>query len=699
MAINERAGTAGSLRSSPPGDRPRLGPIVATVSLSALVLAVLFSVWTVWGIRAMRSTLVDEARRNALALVESLILASQFSVATGALVAHLEVDAQATRARFLAALIDPQNPLSSDLATLARRSEVAGVTVWATGRDPQVFPPELAGLIGSDRSVGEYDWSSESAPAVEFHLHDSVAAEVWDGTGVPTAWGAVAVWRRAETDLAEPSYGGIGELIQQIASKSDVNYIILQSPEGIVFASRPLAPVLRLSADSFLVASLEANQSAAREIVFEGRPVLEAVGPFLSADLPSGMFRVGVSLEGVEEAQSRLSLQLGLSAVLFLLLATAVLAYLISRRSLSDLGRSYRRVETMTTRILNSMDQAVVAVDRSGRITVFNPAAERMTGRAADDVLGTEVSEALGGSDYDLRSVGGGGAAVRDRELRQRSREDTQALVYTTTPMRTQEGSGDGAVSVVRDETVARALAERVQRSERLSEMGDLAAGVAHEIRNPLNAIAIAAQRLRQEADSPEGARLAGTVWEESKRLNAIIEDYLSLARPANRTPVPVDFRALVSSVAEMVKLEADKAGIVLRAHYPEEPVTVQGVADELKKALWNVLANALAATEAGGDVRIRLRRSGQRALLTIADAGSGIAETDLSRVFQPYFTTKTGGTGLGLAITYRIITDHGGTIEIESPVPGADTGTQVTITLPIAEEGERNQAGAARGA
>jgi PAS domain S-box-containing protein len=633
---------------------------------------------------------VNEARRDALALLESLAIASQYSVATGVLVDRLETEAQAARVRLAAELVDPERITRSDLAELVLRSESRGLSIWIGDKDPLIAPPELAELAAADTALTRFDWSQSDGGAVAMTLLDTAGGASWLGTGVPTAWGGVMLWDQAEGFLPAPSYGGIGELIQQIAEASEINYIMLQSPEGIVFASRPLEPVLRLVEDSFLVASLEANESATRELIFEGQPVLEAVAPFLSADLPSGMFRVGLSLAGVQAAQDRLTLQLGLTAGLLLLLSFVVIAFLIKRRSLSDLGRSYRRVETMTTRILDSMDQGVVAVDAAGRVTVYNPAAEIITGRNGEELLGRPVSDALGAIDYSLRLVSTGGEPVRDERLQIRRADSTRELVYTTTPMISPDGQSEGAVSIIRDETEARALAEQVRRGERLSEMGHLAAGVAHEIRNPLNAIALAAQRLRLEVGDPEAAKLAGTVWEESKRLNAIIEDYLSLAQPLNQVRERVDLVELVRDLTEMIGLEARKRNVDLAVDVTEDLVAVSGIADELKKALWNVFANALSATPEGGEVTCGLTLTGGQVRLTVDDTGCGIKAEDLTQVFQPYFTTKSGGTGLGLAITDRIINGHEGSIDVVSPVPGTESGTRVVITLPLADDDGR---------
>ncbi|MEW5700986.1 MAG: ATP-binding protein [Candidatus Zixiibacteriota bacterium] len=665
--------------------RPRFrwGPLVATVLLSSLVLGVVFSLWTLWGIRAVRQALVSETRRDAVALLQSLLLASQYAVATGSLVDQLERESQAADARRIADLIDPARVDTAILAELSGRWESGGITVWRGRRAMVTFPSSLAGVLAADSDVAGHDWTeSGSAPTV-LTCQDTSNGVRWVATGIATDWGALALWERVTDETPRAPLGGIGELVQQIGQRSGINYIMLQSPDGIVFASRPLKPVLKLAADSFLVAAVEAETTATREVVFEGLPVLEAVAPFLSSELPSGMFRVGISLSGVKAAERRLTLQLALSALLFLLLATAVIAILLARRSLADLGRSYRRVETLTGRILDAIDQAVVAVDGAGRVSVFNPSAERLTGRSAAESLGVPVREVPGTDGFHLEEVRAGEEPVRNQELSVARPGGSRELVYTTTPITTAEGVVDGAVAIIRDETEARALALQVRRSERLSEMGHLAAGVAHEIRNPLNAIALAAQRLRLEVGDPEAARLATTICDESTRLNAIVEDFLSLARSSTQPPAPVDLSALVESVAAMAALQAQAAHVLLETQIAADQVVV-GVADELRKAVWNVMTNALAACSGNGRIRLALSPERSCVALTVEDNGSGIAPEDLSRVFEPWFTTRSGGTGLGLAITHRIVTDHRGTIDIVSPAPGVANGTRVTVRLPL---------------
>lgn len=668
--------------SRPPQNPSRFRPVILTVGVVGLILAVVFLMWATVGIRSVRGALVAETERQSLALLRSLMLASQYSLATGTLIEQLERQTLAERAHGLLERAQPpqfdENYLSSFCATL----EVDGISIWI-GDTVVAFPGDLNRALSSQNGLAVSNRQPDEASALT--VADTTTDIVWTGIGFLTERGPAAVWKVGASASSPSAIRGIGELIQEIGRQSGINYIILQAPDGIVFASRPLKPILKLAADSFLVRVLETDRPATREIVLEGIPVMEAAAPFLSTDMPSGMFRVGLSLDAVNDAVDRLTLQLGLTALLLVLLSTTVSAVIVTRRSLAALGQSYREVETLTGNVLDAIDQAVVAVDADGNITIFNPTAEKWFGRTIAEIRGRKASTVLP-VDFKLDQVRLTRTAETERETVAATSFGERILVHSTTPLITEDTAGVGAVTVIRDETESRAMTLQVRRAERLSAMGQLAAGVAHEIRNPLNAIALAAQQLKLELADDSGAPMADTIWAESKRLNLIVEDFLSLARPSNQPRAPVDLKDLIVSITQMARLEADKNNVELRLAAPEE-CTVNGVADELRKAFWNLLRNALVATPPGGSITIDLAVRETIATMTIDDTGSGIAPDALPRVFEPWFTTKPGGTGLGLAITHRIVQDHKGTIEVLSPVPGSDRGTRLIVRLPVAPQ------------
>jgi signal transduction histidine kinase len=224
--------------------------------------------------------------------------------------------------------------------------------------------------------------------------------------------------------------------------------------------------------------------------------------------------------------------------------------------------------------------------------------------------------------------------------------------------------------------------------------MGELASTVAHEVRNPLNAIGMAARRLSREfstpsstppdpADAAELNDLLGVVEGETRRIDAIVRQFLDFARPPALVRGVVDLQRFAHEVVEahrplaaarLVTLDLDAAGA------GEADVD----ASQLRQAVDNLVRNAIEATPDGGVVRVRASRAGRDHILEVEDSGPGIAPEDLPRIFDLYFTTKAGGTGVGLAVTHQIVTAHGGTIEVES---GPGGGARMTVRLPPGEE------------
>jgi len=229
-----------------------------------------------------------------------------------------------------------------------------------------------------------------------------------------------------------------------------------------------------------------------------------------------------------------------------------------------------------------------------------------------------------------------------------------------------------------------KALEAEMDRRERLSTLGNMAASVAHEIRNPLNAVSMGLQRLRGEfepAEADEYRRLLDLVQGEVRRLNAIVEDFLSLGRPLSLQPEPIAVPALFDEVLMLAEGEARAAGIRIEREWPEGLPALMADRDRVKQVLLNLVLNALQAMPGGGKLGLEASASGGSLTLGVTDTGSGIAAAVLPRLFEPYVTTKAKGLGLGLAIARRIAEAHGGRIEAENRPEG---GCRFRVTLPL---------------
>ena len=239
------------------------------------------------------------------------------------------------------------------------------------------------------------------------------------------------------------------------------------------------------------------------------------------------------------------------------------------------------------------------------------------------------------------------------------------------------------AGALLRELRERRRTEEQRRRQEQITAMGHLASGVAHEIRNPLNAVSIIAQRLDREfepsRDADEYRQLTGTLAAESRRINDIVTQFLQFARPAPLNLLPVRLDALVAHVAALLQGEAARSGVTLTSHC-REVREVMADGDKLTQALINLVRNSLAACTEGGHIELTCSPQGDQILLSVADDGAGIAPENIGKIFNLYFTTREGGSGLGLSIVQQIIAQHEGSIRVESE-PGR--ATRFTITLP----------------
>lgn len=222
----------------------------------------------------------------------------------------------------------------------------------------------------------------------------------------------------------------------------------------------------------------------------------------------------------------------------------------------------------------------------------------------------------------------------------------------------------------------------RMSRADRLATVGELAAGAAHEIRNPLTAIRSSLQYL--EAKSPEEAsrKLLAAALQETARINEIVSALLAFSRPSEIIRERHDLRETLQDSLELIALQAGSKGVNIRRVFPDEPLLVQGDRSQLKQLFLNVFLNAVQAMPGGGELTVDASsKIGRKAFIVVADTGEGIPEENLDRIFDPFFTTKKGGTGLGLSICYNIVKSHGGDIEARSR-PGQ--GTTILVHLPL---------------
>lgn len=223
----------------------------------------------------------------------------------------------------------------------------------------------------------------------------------------------------------------------------------------------------------------------------------------------------------------------------------------------------------------------------------------------------------------------------------------------------------------------------RMSRADRLATIGELAAGAAHEIRNPLTAIRSSLQYLEAKSADEPTKKLLGAALHETVRINEIVSALLAFSRPTDIVRERHDLRETLGESLDLVLIQAGSRKIAVRRAFPDKPLAVEGDRSQLKQLFLNLFLNALQAMEAGGELTVEaLGKDGTKAVVAVSDTGGGIPEENLDRIFDPFFTTKKGGTGLGLSICYSIVKSHRGEIEVKSR-PGK--GTTIFVSLPLA--------------
>jgi two-component system sensor histidine kinase PilS (NtrC family) len=351
-------------------------------------------------------------------------------------------------------------------------------------------------------------------------------------------------------------------------------------------------------------------------------------------------------------------------------------------------------------RTVESLSSGLLTTDAEGCITFFNPEAERITGRPAQEAVGRSLGEVLPGASELARDASAAHGRMRARLRVAGPNGEWRHLGIAVSILR---GDGDvpgGYVTIFQDVTAVVQLEHELLRRERLAGVGELAASIAHEIRNPLAAISGSVELLRRGGTAPaDSDRLMEIVLREIERLDALIGDFLQYARPAQPKFEAVALSPLLEDVSRMLRaavpegtrleLEAD-AGAVAWAD-----------ATQLRQVLWNLLRNAFDALEGPGVVRISASRvagppqeenvDGRKSPtegpdsveIVVADTGRGIPLDDLERIFDPFYTTKPDGTGLGLPTVHRIVEAHHGALAVESQ---SGVGTRVRMRLPLVE-------------
>jgi two-component system sensor histidine kinase PilS (NtrC family) len=464
--------------------------------------------------------------------------------------------------------------------------------------------------------------------------------------------------------------------------------------------------ILLVTALTYLTGGIDSGFSLLYHLtIISSSIILYRRGGYLSASLSSILYGAMLDMQyynvpGFVRSQNFTAVQ-----VLFQVFINIISFYIVgllsgylserlrkTRRELREKSIDLEDLRVLQDHILRSVGSGIVTMDLQGNIASWNPAAEQITGYPFVEIK-SRWQQVFGDS---IKGVFGHTDSLRSHPFRfngQIMKKDGSIalLGMTASLLKDEANTVRGFILIFQDITKLMEMEDQVRMKERLATVGSLAAGIAHEIRNPLASLSGSIQVLQGElALQGDNKHLMDIVVRETDRLNTIIMEFLEYARLKNAQNDYIELSPLLDETIMLLKNCKEYSGNIHITQQADPHAVIKGDSQRIRQVFWNLLINACQAMPRGGEITVTARVvPGEQddldwCEIIIKDSGQGISKEDRDRIFNPFFTTKTGGTGLGLSIVYRIIEDHQGTITLDS-APGK--GTQFIIRLPISEK------------
>jgi two-component system sensor histidine kinase PilS (NtrC family) len=452
---------------------------------------------------------------------------------------------------------------------------------------------------------------------------------------------------------------------------------------GIVsyFSSLYLLPIIAASIINY-------RRGAFQVAVLSGVLYLGLVTAQYLAMFPEWLGGDAVQLPGRQFAQYTIAINLSGFAAVALLSGSLAERLRSAQSRLKDASDEIQDLRAFNEYVIDGLLSGLVTTDGDGRVLTFNRAASTITGIPREQALGHNAAEVLQvPSDARARLDTLQQTRSLRVELEYRTGDGRQLEIGLMITMIALPNGRSGYLYTFQDVTELRRLERTARMQQRLAAVGEMAAGIAHEIRNPLAAMSGSIQVLRQELPlSEDQSQLMDIVLRESERLNDTIRSFLAYARPQKFSMTNLDLGKVVGDAALLLRNSSEAHDDhVVDVKVPPQPVWFEADENQIRQIIWNVASNGLRAMPHGGrlllSVAIESANSRDEVVLAVTDQGHGIPPDELDNIFQPFRSSFQKGTGLGLAIVHRIVSDYGGTIQVSSTV---GTGTTVSVRLPV---------------
>ena len=475
---------------------------------------------------------------------------------------------------------------------------------------------------------------------------------------------------------------GFGVLLRQLVENPGIVYVALQDTQTILAASGNIQFLEPITSSQFLTESLRDSTFLTRTTLFDSVEIFEAVHPFILRQERVGLFRLGLSLKPIEDINARIFRRLIIITIVLILIGSIIFTFLFVRQRLDLLQKQYQEVETYSSNIIRDVSDAIIVYNNSEGVKIFNAAAEILFEIDSRDIIGKSIQNIF--SEPTCSKILNSSAVMQQIEYS--IGNSIRTLLISKTGF-SEENENTTTVLVIRDLTEQKLLESQIQRHERLSAMGALASGVAHEIRNPLNTIGTIIQQMDKDfdpqEDNDEYHELARIIYQEVKRINKTIEEFLKFTRPQPLEPEQFQLKEFFNDLARQYQSLMQKHNIQLKIKLNKD-FTVYWDNGQMRQVFLNLLQNAVDAVVENGEIFIHVNETirGEIEIL-IGDTGPGMKKEIRDKIFNLYYTTKANGTGIGLSIVQKIIFEHNGSIHVESQ-PNEGTRFYIRISPSI---------------
>jgi PAS domain S-box-containing protein len=473
---------------------------------------------------------------------------------------------------------------------------------------------------------------------------------------------------------------GFGPLLRSIVSENPlITFAALQDTSNILAASGNVKVLEAIQESDFLLSSLRDSLILSRIADFDSLEIFEIVHPFVYNGKNIGLLRLGLSMSPIQDINNRIYRRLIIITVALFIIGSIIFAYIFTLQNYGILKKQYSIVETYSSNIINKASDAIIVYNKNDGIKIFNSAAESLFTRKQSKVLGKEIDTLFTKKDYDKINKQSSTIQTLDCLINKTNR---YLLISKTNFI--DDKDTKNCILLIRDLTDQKLMEEQMERKQRLTAMGELASGVAHEIRNPLNSISTIIQQLDKDftpiKDEEEYHELSNIVYSEINRINQTVKDFLHFAKPEEIKPEPFMLDTLLKQLQKQYKRVLDKQNIKIDIKQSWAGQVTWDL-NKIKQVFINLIDNAKDAIIKEGTISINIIKfSGDDISIQIIDDGMGMSDTIQPNIFNLYYTTKAKGTGIGLSIVQRIIFEHNGTITIDSE---NNIGTTVSIVLP----------------